>query len=154
MLVASTISRIFSEYTLHMVCIRRCWAAAAVFIFQVKIASSKFFKPIADGPNSRSTSPVNGANLVYRFLCTITFFKAVKPRGELRLELGVPHLWNYVELFWNSLDNAPSSIVLYLETEMEVEVGVHDIRSRFTPRVKHNMPQMLLLTINIERCKK
>ena len=48
-------------------------------------------------------------------------------------------LWNYVELFRNSLDNAPSSIVFYLE----MKVGVHDIRSRFTPRcgflVKHFM---------------
>ena len=42
---------------------------------------------------------------------------------------------NYVELFWNSLDNAPSSIVFYLEMNVEVEVGVHDIRSRFTPRL-------------------
>ena len=52
--------------------------------------------------------------------------------GETRLELGVHRFWNYVELFWNSLDNAPSSIIFYLE--MKVEVGVHDIRSRFTPR--------------------
>ena len=37
-----------------------------------------------------------------------------------------------LELFWNSLDNAPSSIVFYLE--MKMEVGVHDIRSRFTTR--------------------
>ena len=43
-------------------------------------------------------------------------------------------LWNYVELFWNSLDNAPSSIVLYLGMKMEVEVAVYDIRSRLTPR--------------------
>ena len=43
-------------------------------------------------------------------------------------------LWNYVELFWNSLDNAPSSIVFYSEMKVEVEVGVHDIRSWFTPR--------------------
>ena len=43
-------------------------------------------------------------------------------------------LWNYVELFWNSLDNDPSSIVFYLEMKVEVEVGVHNIRSRFTPR--------------------
>ena len=27
--------------------------------------------------------------------------------GEPRLELGVHRLWNYMELFWNSLDNAP-----------------------------------------------
>ena len=56
------------------------------------------------------------------------------PRREPRLELGEHRLWNYVELFWNSLDNAPSSIVFYLEMKDEVEVGVHDIRSRFTPR--------------------
>ena len=53
--------------------------------------------------------------------------------SEPRLELGVPIHWNYVKLFWNSLDNTPSSIVFYLE--MKVEVGVHYIRSRFTPRV-------------------
>ena len=46
------------------------------------------------------------------------------PRGEPRLELGVHRLWNYVELFWNSLDNAPSSIVFYLEIKVGVEVGV------------------------------
>ena len=42
-----------------------------------------------------------------------------------------------MELFWNTLDNAPSFIVFYLEkkVEVEVEVGVHDIRSRFTPRL-------------------
>ena len=43
-------------------------------------------------------------------------------------------LWNYVELFWNSLDNAPSSIIFYLEMKVEVDVGVHDIRSLFTSR--------------------
>ena len=40
----------------------------------------------------------------------------------------------YVELFGNSLDNAPSAIVFYLEIKVEVEEGVHDIRSRFTSR--------------------
>ena len=39
-----------------------------------------------------------------------------------------------MELFWNSLDNGPSSIVFYLEMKVEVEVGEHNIRSRFTPR--------------------
>ena len=29
--------------------------------------------------------------------------------------------------------NSPSSIVFYLEMKVEVEVGVHDIKSRFTP---------------------
>ena len=42
-----------------------------------------------------------------------------------------------MELFWNSLDNALSSIVLYLETKVEVEVCIYDIRSRFTPRWEH-----------------
>ena len=49
--------------------------------------------------------------------------------GEPRLELGVHRLWNCVELFWNSLDNAPSSIVFYLEMKVEVEIGVHDFNS-------------------------
>ena len=40
-----------------------------------------------------------------------------------------------MELIWNSLDNPPSSIVFYLEMKVELEVGVHDIRSRFTLRV-------------------
>ena len=48
------------------------------------------------------------------------------------MELRVHRLWNYVEIFWNSLDNAPSSIVFYFEMQVEVEVGVHDIRLRFT----------------------
>ena len=53
---------------------------------------------------------------------------------------GVNRDWNSVytslELFWNSLYNAPSSIVFYLKMRVQVEVGVHDIISRFTPRVK------------------
>ena len=53
----------------------------------------------------------------------------------MELRVGT-RLWNYVQLFWNSLDNAPSSIVFYLEMKVEVEVGVHDIRSWFTPRPK------------------
>ena len=39
-----------------------------------------------------------------------------------------------MELFWNSLDNGPSSIIFYLVMKVEVEVGVQDIRERFTPR--------------------
>ena len=49
-------------------------------------------------------------------------------RGEPRLELSVHRLWNYFGI------HAPSSIVFYLEMEVEVELGVHHIRSRFTPR--------------------
>ena len=59
----------------------------------------------------------------------------VKYEGEPRLELGVHRLWNNVELFWNSLDNAPPSIVFYLEMKVEVEIGVHDIRPRFITRL-------------------
>ena len=33
------------------------------------------------------------------------------------------------------IDNAHSSIDFYLEMKAEVEVGVHDIKSRFTPRM-------------------
>ena len=47
-----------------------------------------------------------------------------------------------MELFWNSLENAPSSIVFYLEIKVEVEVGVHDIRSRFTPRLQSKSYRM------------
>ena len=39
--------------------------------------------------------------------------------GEPRLELGVHRLWNYMELFWNSLEKATSSIVFYLDDESE-----------------------------------
>ena len=53
-------------------------------------------------------------------------------RGEPRLELGEHRFWNYVELYRNSLDN----VVFYLEMKVEVEVGVYNIRSRFTPREK------------------
>ena len=54
--------------------------------------------------------------------------------GEPRLELGVHRLLNYVELFWNSLDNTPSSIVFYLEMKMEVEVAP-TILGRGSPHV-------------------
>ena len=50
-------------------------------------------------------------------------------RGEPRLELGV-HVFGIIL----ELDNAPSSIVFDLEMKVELEVGVHDIRSRFTHR--------------------
>ena len=39
-----------------------------------------------------------------------------------------------LETFRNSLDNALSSIVFYVEMKVEVDVGVHDIGSRITPR--------------------
>ena len=64
------------------------------------------------------------------------------PKGKIQAEgstaIGIrcTRFWNYVELFWNSLDNAPISIVFYLEMKVEVEVGVHDIRLRLTPRFK------------------
>ena len=45
-------------------------------------------------------------------------------------------MYSSLELFLNSLENTPSSIVFYLEMKVEVEVGVHNIRSRFTPRVQ------------------
>ena len=44
-------------------------------------------------------------------------------------------MYTSLELFWNSLVNAPSSIVFYLEMKVDVEVGVHDIRSLFIPRI-------------------
>ena len=59
--------------------------------------------------------------------------------GWTAIGIGWTCLWNYVKLFWNSLDNAPSSIVSYLEMKVEVEVGVHDIRSRFTPRITSSL---------------
>ena len=43
-----------------------------------------------------------------------------------------------LELFWNSLDNAPLSIVFKMEIKVEMEVGLHDIGSRFTPRLITN----------------
>ena len=60
----------------------------------------------------------------------------VKEKGWAAIGIKCTLLWNYVELFWNSFDNAPSSIVFYLEMKVEVKVGVHDIRSRYTPRLK------------------
>ena len=50
--------------------------------------------------------------------------------GWTAIGIRYTRLWNYVELFWNSFDNGPSSIVLYLEMQAEAD----DFRSRFTPR--------------------
>ena len=50
-------------------------------------------------------------------------------RGEPRLELGV-HVCGIIL----ELDNAHSSIVFSIYLEMKVELGVHDIRWRITPR--------------------
>lgn len=63
--LAHTISRIFSEHRFNKVRIRQ---------FQLEIASSKFFKLIADGPNSCSTTPVKGAN---PFVTNKTYFERV-----------------------------------------------------------------------------
>ena len=49
--------------------------------------------------------------------------------GEPRLELGV-HVFGIMWYYFG----IRSSIVFYLEMKVEVQVGVHDIRSRFTPR--------------------
>ena len=54
--------------------------------------------------------------------------------GWTAIGIRCTRLWNYVELFWNSLSNARFSIVFYLEMKVEEEVGVQVIRSRFTPR--------------------
>ena len=63
------------------------------------------------------------------------FLEVIGTNGKT-FQRGVNRDWNEVytvlELFWNSLDNAPLSIVFYVE--MKMEVGVHDIGSRFTPR--------------------
>ena len=58
-----------------------------------------------------------------------------------------------MELFWNSLDNAPSSIVFYLEMKVEVEVGVHDIRSWFAPRYEQKSHFVTLQTFDLEICE-
>ena len=76
--------------------------------------------------------------------CRVLFDQSsiwLSSRGEPRLELGVHRLWNYVDLFWNSLINTLSSIVFYLA--MKVEVGVHDIRSRTTPRLLYKVGREL-----------
>ena len=52
--------------------------------------------------------------------------------GEPRLELDVHR---HLELFWNSLDNAPSSIVFYLEMKVKLKVGVHDISSPLVEKI-------------------
>ena len=57
----------------------------------------------------------------------------MESRVEPRLELGVHLLCDYVELFWNSLDNAPSSIVFYLEMKVVVEVDMYTILGRSSP---------------------
>ena len=98
-------------------------------VFTTKNSSLSHPATTPSRPTNRPLS-INNITLLTRML---------QPRGEPRLELGVHRLSNYVELFWNSLDNAPSSIVIYFE--MKVEVGVHDIMSRFTPRLQQNQIQ-------------
>ena len=69
-------------------------------------------------------TPFSTFFFLYIFWIQIFTTNGATTGGEPPLELGVHRLWNYVELFWNSLDNAPSSIVFYLEMKVEVEVGV------------------------------
>ena len=64
-----------------------------------------------------------------------TFCRRVKARGEPRLELGV-HVF---ELMWNYFGiNAPFIYCLLIGNERGSgnNIGVHYIRSRFTPGVK------------------
>ena len=57
----------------------------------------------------------------------------VKLEGWTGIGIRCTRLRNYVELFWNALDNAPSYIVFYLEMEVD------DIRSvAVHPSVKLN----------------
>ena len=67
-----------ASMTLIKICICRCWAAAAIFIFQVKIATSKSLRPIADDRMYYSITSINNINLVCSIICTIIFFKAIK----------------------------------------------------------------------------
>ena len=57
-----------------------------------------------------------------------SFFFLVYAEGGNTIGIRCTRLCNYVEFI-----NVPSSIVFYLE--MKGEVGVHDIRSLFTPSV-------------------
>ena len=50
-----------------------------------------------------------------------------------------------MELFWNSLDNAPSSIVFYLETKVEVEVEVYTILGRASPLDQNEISHVVLV---------
>ena len=54
-------------------------------------------------------------------------------RGEPRLKLG-KHVFGIMWKFFEIHLNAPLSIIFYLKMKVEVLVGVHDIRPRFTPR--------------------
>ena len=55
-----------------------------------------------------------------------------QPRGEPRLELGV-HVFGIMRNYFGIHQIMPL-YVFYLEMKVEMEVGVHDIRSRFTSR--------------------
>ena len=79
----------------------------------------------------------------------VSFYKMLGSiKGWTGIGIRCTRLRNYVELFWNSLDNAPT-YVFYLE--MKVEVGVHDIRSRFTPLLKITFPETLWSFRSFER---
>ena len=89
----------------------------------------------------------------YLFVCYFKIrreilFRSMWLEGWTAIGIRCTRLWNSVELFCNSLDNAPSSIVFYLK--MKVEVGVHNIKSRFTPRMEGSPEiNMRLLPIRV-----
>ena len=71
---------------------------------------------------------------ILSFFSSTIFSTSSLQEGRTTMGISCTLLCNYVELFWILLDNAPSSIVFYLEMKVDVELGVQDIKSRFTPR--------------------
>ena len=94
----------------------------------------------------RHLKVVNGTlEVLLEGLCLIVetwqsgaFSKTIMRASVLQLPRGVNRDWNQVytslELCRIIFEFSPSFIVFYLEMKVEVEVDVHDIRSRFTPR--------------------
>lgn len=67
--LTNNIPRVFNEHGFYKVRAHRYCSAIAVSAFRVKITSSKSLETIADGRNSRTTSPINGVN----FVCSILY---------------------------------------------------------------------------------
>ena len=84
--LAHTILQIFSEYGVDKVriCPYRYWIAT---FFQIKIASFKFLKSIADDHNNCNITFVNSKNLICSIICTIIFFKIMKHNISQMLSL-------------------------------------------------------------------
>lgn len=86
-----------------MALIRSVSVIAGIFIFQIKTASSKSLKPIIDGLNSYSTTPINDIN----FVCSASFAALLPFLNQWSITCRKCLLWLYWTMIKRTLGLKP-----------------------------------------------